>query len=38
MPMDADARTAATTDKDLPLREDILLPIQEQLIVELYSK
>ena len=41
MPELARARTATTftgTVKALPAREEITLPIQEQLIVEFYSR
>ena len=36
--LDLDADRFQGTVKQLPVREDITLPIQEQLIVELYSK
>ena len=36
--LDLDADRFQGTVKQLPVREDIALPIQEQLIVELYSK
>jgi small subunit ribosomal protein S4 len=36
--LDLDADRFQGTVKQLPIREDITLPIQEQLIVELYSK
>jgi len=36
--LDLDADRFQGTVKQLPIREDIALPIQEQLIVELYSK
>jgi len=36
--LDYDAARSAATIKSLPTREQINLPVQEQLIVELYSK
>jgi ribosomal protein S4 len=36
--LDFDAARTAGTIKSLPTREQINLPVQEQLIVELYSK
>jgi small subunit ribosomal protein S4 len=36
--LDLDAARTAGTIKSLPTREQINLPVQEQLIVELYSK
>jgi small subunit ribosomal protein S4 len=36
--LELDADRFQGTVKQLPVREDIALPIQEQLIVELYSK
>ena len=36
--LDADAERLEVTVRDLPLREQIDVPVREQLIVELYSK
>jgi small subunit ribosomal protein S4 len=36
--LDVDKSTFSGTVKQLPVREDITMPIQEQLIVELYSR
>ena len=36
--LELDADEFQGTVKQLPAREDITMPIQEQLIVELYSK
>ena len=36
--LELDADSFQGTVKQLPAREDIAMPIQEQLIVELYSK
>jgi small subunit ribosomal protein S4 len=36
--LDADKANAKATVRDLPLREQIDVPVREQLIVELYSK
>lgn len=36
--MDVDAKSFSGTVKELPNREDITMPIEEHLIVELYSK
>jgi small subunit ribosomal protein S4 len=36
--LDLSPETFSGTVRELPKREDIKLPIQEQLIVELYSK
>jgi small subunit ribosomal protein S4 len=36
--LEIDKETYQGTVKTLPVREDITLPIQEQLIVELYSR
>jgi small subunit ribosomal protein S4 len=36
--LDLAAPTKAGTVRSLPLRDDIQIPVQEQLIVELYSK
>jgi small subunit ribosomal protein S4 len=36
--LDADKTNAKATVRDLPLREQIDVPVREQLIVELYSK
>jgi small subunit ribosomal protein S4 len=36
--LELDKSTSSGTVKQLPIREDIVLPIEEQLIVELYSR
>jgi small subunit ribosomal protein S4 len=36
--LDVDVNAKRGTVRGLPLREDIQLPVSEQLIVELYSK
>ena len=36
--IEVDKEKFKATLKDLPKREDITIPVQEQLIVELYSK
>ncbi len=36
--LDLDAKQFSGTVKAMPAREDITMPLQEQLIVELYSK
>ncbi len=36
--LDAESASFKATVRDLPLREQIDIPVREQLIVELYSK
>ena len=38
VPMWLDVTDGKTTVRDLPLRDQIDIPVREQLIVELYSK